>query len=108
MVAGYLLLPDSIVLHFNNCCTARKRWEMVSKEDLARSAYAQADLHQSFLEMCCTKGEDVREFLARLCCKREELAAAGVQVTCNRNRDAGHQSRGPVLTRNHHRSTYHH
>jgi hypothetical protein len=31
--------------------------------------------------MQCTKGGDVREFLASLCCKRKELAAAGVSVT---------------------------
>lgn len=30
--------------------------------------------------MQCTKGGDIREFLANLGCKREELAAAGVKV----------------------------
>ena len=54
---------------------------MVTKEYQAKSAYAQADLHQAFLEMRCAKGGNVREFLASLCCKREELAAAGVSVT---------------------------
>ena len=54
---------------------------MVTKEYQAKSAYVQADLHQAFLEMCCAKRGDVREFLASLCCKREELAATGVSVT---------------------------
>jgi hypothetical protein len=31
--------------------------------------------------MHCAKREEVREFLASLCCKREELAAVGVLVT---------------------------
>ena len=31
--------------------------------------------------MRCVKGEDIQKFLADLCYKREELAAAGVQVT---------------------------
>ena len=43
--------------------------------------YVQANLHQSFLKMHCMKGEDVWEFLDSLCCKREDLAAAGVSVT---------------------------
>ena len=43
--------------------------------------YVQTNLHQSFLEMHCVKGEDVWEFLDSLCCKREDLAAAGVSVT---------------------------
>jgi len=31
--------------------------------------------------MCCVKGADMREFLTSLCYKREELAAARVEVT---------------------------
>src|ERR1700747_62589 len=31
--------------------------------------------------MRCTKGGDVREFLTSLCCKREEVAAAGVPIS---------------------------
>ena len=56
-------------------------WEKVSRECQAKSAYAQADLHQAFLEMRCAKGDEVRDFLASLCCKREELATAGVLIT---------------------------
>ena len=33
--------------------------------------------------MWCAKGGNVREFLASLCCKREELATAGVKVSDN-------------------------
>jgi len=42
---------------------------MATKEYQAKSAYAQADLHQSFLDMHCTKGGDIREFLGNLCYK---------------------------------------
>ena len=83
-VASYYLsqrLPDITEMRLANCSTTKERWAMVTKEYQAKSTYAQADLHQAFLEMRCTKGGDVREFLASLCCKREELAAAGVTVT---------------------------
>ena len=83
-VASYLLsqrLPDTTEMRLASCSTTKERWDLVTREYQARSAYAQADLHQAFLEMRCAKGGDVREFLASLCCKREELAAAGVSVT---------------------------
>jgi hypothetical protein len=54
---------------------------MVSKDYQAKNIYTQADLHQAFLEMCCVKGANVKEFLMRLCCKHEELVAAKVLVT---------------------------
>ena len=53
----------------------------MTQEFQAKSAYAKADLHQSFLEMHCAKGGDIREFLANLCYKKEELAATGVHIT---------------------------
>ena len=83
-VASYYLsqkLPDTTEMRLANCSTTKERWDIVTKEYQAKSAYAQADLHQAFLEMRCTKGGDVKEFLASLCCKREELAATGVPVT---------------------------
>src|ERR1700747_1444045 len=83
-VATYLLsqkLPDTTKMRLANCSTTKERWDIVTKEYQAKSVYAQADLHQAFLEMRCTKGGDVKDFLASLCCKREELAAAGVPIT---------------------------
>ena len=83
-VASYLLsqrLPDTTEMRLANCSTTEERWDQVTKEYQAKSTYAQADLHQAFLDMRCAKGGDVRDFLASLCCKREELAAAGVSVT---------------------------
>ena len=61
-VAGYLLglrLPNTIVICLASCVTARDRWDAVTSQFQAKSAYAQADLHQSFLEMRCVKGEDI-------------------------------------------------
>jgi hypothetical protein len=83
-VATYLLsqrLPDTTVMRLSGCDTTKEHWDMVTSEYQAKSSYAQADLHQTFLEMRCAKGGDVREFLSNLCYKREELAAAGVVVT---------------------------
>jgi len=83
-VASYLLLqrlPDTTEMRLANCETTRERWALVTQEYQAKSAYVQADLRQAFLDMCCTKGGDTRDFLASLCCKRKELAAAGVLVT---------------------------
>jgi hypothetical protein len=83
-IASYLLsqgLPDTMEMRLANCSTTKERWTTVSLDYQAKSAYTQADLQQAFLEMCCAKGADVKEFLTSLCYKCEELAAAGVQVT---------------------------
>jgi hypothetical protein len=83
-VASYLLsqrLPDTTEMRLANCTTTKERWDLVTKEYQAKSAYAQADLHQVFLEMQCTKGGNIREFLSGLCCKCKELATAGISVT---------------------------
>ena len=83
-VASYLLsqhLPDMMVMRLNGHMTTEERWTAVTKEYQAKSAYAQADLHQAFLDMRCAKGGDVCEFLANLGYKREELAAAGIDIT---------------------------
>ena len=50
-------------------------------EFTTQSVYAQNDLEKAFFNMACTKGEDIRVFLTALRCKREELAAAGIQIT---------------------------
>jgi len=47
-IASYLLsqcLPDTTVMHLNGCTTMQERWDMVTAEYQAKSAYAQADLH---------------------------------------------------------------
>jgi len=59
----------------------QEQWETVTREYQAKSTYAQANLHQLFLDIRCAKGEDVQEFLASLCYKCKELAAARVPVT---------------------------
>jgi hypothetical protein len=53
----------------------------LTNEYQAKSSYVQNDLEQSFLDMHCTKGEDVRTFLKGLQYKHNELAAAGVTVS---------------------------
>ena len=83
-VASYLLsqrLSNATKIHLASCTTAKERWEAITQKYQAKSAYVQADLHQAFLDMRCVKGEDIWTFLASLCYKKEELAAAGVQVS---------------------------
>jgi hypothetical protein len=87
LVASYLLaqrLPDTTALHLEQFPTAQGRWSILSREYTAKSAYAQNDLEDAFLEMRCPRGGDVRDFLTSLRHKREQLTAAGVQIT---NRD---------------------
>jgi hypothetical protein len=87
LVASYLLaqrLPDTTALHLEEFPTAQERWRTLSQEYTAKSAYAQNDLEDAFLEMRCPRGGDVRDFLTSLHHKREQLTAAGVQIT---NRD---------------------
>ena len=74
-------LPDTTEIRLVNCISTKEQWDTVTKEYQAKSPFAQGDLCQAFLDMRCTKGGDVREFLTSLGCKREELAAAGVRIT---------------------------
>lgn len=83
-VASYLLFqhfPDAIVVCLSGCSTTQERREKVTQEYQAKRAYTQANLHHTFLEKHYAKGEEVRDFLASLCCKREELATTGVLIT---------------------------
>jgi hypothetical protein len=58
----FLLLqrtPDTSTLALSHCTTAKKAWTKLTREYEAKSTYAQNDLKQSFLDMRCSKGEDV-------------------------------------------------
>ena len=68
-------------MHLSSCTTAKEWWDIVTKEFQAKSTFAQADLHQSFQEMCCIKGGDIKEFLGNLCYKKEELIATDMHIT---------------------------
>ena len=68
-------------MHMVNCTCAQDHWELVTKEFQAKSKYMQANLHQSFLDMHCTRGGDVWEFLASLSYKKETLVAASMHIT---------------------------
>ena len=54
---------------------------MATKKYQAKSTYIQADLYQSFLDIHCAKGGNIREFLENLCCKQEKIATARVNIT---------------------------
>lgn len=84
LIACYLLsqcLPDMTVLRLSQYQTAQVHWSRVDDEYATKSTCAQNRLEQAFSEMRCPKGGDVQAFLSSVRCKREELAAAGVQIT---------------------------
>jgi hypothetical protein len=54
---------------------------MIKKKFTAKSEYAKADLYQSFLDMKCPKGGDIRKFLNDLSTKHHELEAISITVT---------------------------
>ena len=74
-------LPDMTEICLINCTSTKEQWDTVTKEYQAKSTFTQGDLHQAFLDIRCTKGGNVREFLTSLGCKHEELAAARVRIT---------------------------
>jgi hypothetical protein len=83
-VVSFLLLqrlPDTTEMQLANCSSTQECWTLLSNDYQAKSAFAQANLHQAFLDMCCAKGIDIREFLNSLQYKKEELAAVGITVT---------------------------
>ena len=85
-VVSYLLsqrLPDTTEMRLANCSTTKERWDLVDKRVPSQERIRTGrPLQQAFLEMYDAPREgDVREFLASLCYKRKELAAAGVLVT---------------------------
>jgi hypothetical protein len=89
-MARFLLLqqtPDTSSLALIHCSTAKEAWTKLTTKYQAKSSYAQNDLEQSFLDMHCAKGEDVRTFLKGLQYKCDKLAAVGVTVSdCNYRR----------------------
>ena len=61
-VASYLLclhLSNPIAMHLNSCFITQESWEKIIQEFQAKSTYAQANLHQLFLEMHCVERKDV-------------------------------------------------
>jgi hypothetical protein len=73
--------PNSSSLALSHCSTAKEAWTKLTNKYQAKSSYTQNNLEQSFLDMHCTKGEDVRTFLKGLQYKHDELAVAGVTVS---------------------------
>ena len=73
-------LLDVTMLEVRRYKTTKERWDIVKLEFMAKSAYTRNALHQSFMEMRCPKGGDVRAFLTSLKTRHNELLAAGVTV----------------------------
>src|SRR6266851_10469165 len=83
LAVWYLLsqcLSNSITIRLHFLTTVKAQWDHLVFKFTTQSIYAQNDLEEAFFNMACTKGEDIRVFLTALCCKREELVAAGVRI----------------------------
>jgi hypothetical protein len=84
VVARYLLsqrLPDSTFMRISQYQTAQAHWTHVNDEYVTKSVYALDRLEQAFLDMHRLKHANVRTYLTGVRHKREELSAAGVQIT---------------------------
>ena len=74
-------LPDSTALCLDEYPTAKAQWDELAKQNKVSGIYARLDLEQSFLDMRCPRGGDVRNFITDLRYKRKALAAVGVHIT---------------------------
>jgi len=61
--------------------TVKEQWDALTLLTTPKTAHAQANMHQLFLDMQCLKGGDIREFLSSLKKRHHKLTAAGVTVT---------------------------
>jgi len=83
-VAGYLMsqrLPDEIIMDIKQHSTTQEQWEALCSTFTAKTDFMQTDLHQSFMDMKCPKGGDIRKFLTKLRQRRHHLTAIGIPVT---------------------------
>jgi len=83
-VTGYLMsqrLPDEIIMDIEQHSTTQEQWEALCSTFTAKTDFMQTDLHQSFMDMKCPKGGDIRKFLTELRQRRHHLTAIGIPVT---------------------------
>jgi len=83
-VAGYLMsqrLPDAIIMDIEKHKTTQEQWEALCCIFSAKTDFMQTDLHQSFIDMKCPKGGDIRKFLTDLKQQRHHLTAIGIPIT---------------------------
>src|SRR6266508_3196828 len=73
-------IPDSTLMRVHSKTTVQERWVAIVTEYTDKGTYAQTELRTKFVESCCPKKGNVREFLKGLRVKREELAQVGVDI----------------------------
>jgi hypothetical protein len=74
-------VPDSIAMKIRRFADVAGAWKAIATEFTEKGAFAQTELHTSFLESKCGDKADVRVFLDSLRSKREELASVGVDIS---------------------------
>ena len=75
-------LPDEVSMDMDDQYSmAKAQWDALIELAAPKTMHALANMHQSFLDMRCPKGGDVREFLTALKKRHYELKVAGITVT---------------------------
>jgi len=74
-------LPNEISMDMDEYPTVKEQWDALTLLATPKTVHAQANMHQSFLNMQCPKGGDIQEFLSSLKKRRHELTVAGVTIT---------------------------
>ncbi len=82
-VARHLLLsriPDSLAIKVQRKGTVAEAWAYIVDDQTVKTAYAQTNMRQDFLDMKCGKQQKVAEFLDQMSVRIEELATLGVDI----------------------------
>ena len=82
-ITSYLLskcLPNDINLDIKQLPTTKEQWNAICRTFMAKSVYAKTNLYQSFMDMRCPKGGDVRNFLNDLRTRRYKLRAIDIAI----------------------------
>ena len=82
-ITSYLLskcLPNDINLDIEQLPTTEEQWNAVCRTFTAKSDYAKTNLYQSFMDMRCPKGGNVRNFLNDLRTRCYELRAIDIAI----------------------------
>src|SRR5579863_1091076 len=75
-------LPDEVSIDMDDQYSmAKAQWDALIELTAPKTMHAYTNMHQSFLNMQCLKGGDIREFINSLKKRCYELKAAGITIT---------------------------
>ncbi|KAG2074325.1 hypothetical protein BDR04DRAFT_1008605, partial [Suillus decipiens] len=73
-------IPDSTALHIHNLNDVASMWAEIVCEYMEKGAYVQTDFQTKFLELKCTAGNNVHQFLDELHAKCDKISAVGINI----------------------------